>query len=80
MAVSGEIDCMACVANLAAGCPTNGTTCTALGMTHAMTRAMSIEQYARRMILPTHVLEWSAVAARWMSFDGLMSQWATREQ
>jgi hypothetical protein len=76
-----EVDCMACIAALADGCPTNGSTCTVLGMTHAMVRSMSNDPGAfRRLNLPAHVFRWSAVAARWMAFEGLMSRWAAREQ
>lgn len=73
-----EVDCMACIAALVAGCPTNGKTCTVLGVTHAMVKSMSNDPGT--LVLPAHVFVWSTIAVRWMSFEGVMSRWATKEQ
>jgi hypothetical protein len=80
MDTSVNVDCMACIANLAAGCPTNGKACTVLGVTHAMVRSLSNDPKERHNVLPAHVFEWNRVADRWVLFLETMSWWAAREQ
>lgn len=75
-----DVDCMTCLVKLAHGCPSSGAMLQDRGVC-ARVRTVTNEALTDRVIdLPAHLFEWSAVAGRWMSFKGLISRWATREQ
>lgn len=78
-----DVDCMACIANLAAGCPTNGHVQTVLGVTHAMTNARRLAGVFGNLVYPvrlkssgdqtcpTHVFVWNYDAGFWTSRQGI---------
>lgn len=73
------IDCMACLVQLACGCPTSGRIRGADEVTHAVVTIHGTAFVGTRRV-PVHGFRWSRVARRWMFFIDNMSYWATLDQ